>query len=314
MATGLYIQQSFDNLGADSTSLNNHIDCQIAAKITINSSSTAGSFTAPFFEADETSDGSWYPFNGINLFTLPGTTTAWNRPYNTVHVTKFTIATIIGSLWFRPQIGKTVCIIDINKDYVTNQTTITMLSSPTTSVEFFYTGMIPQTSGNFFEMYKFDPYTNTNEIIFNELGLKRSYKVREISKFFVSHITNQLYNNTICNGLIANRLNYNPTNDPYRSIMSATEFSKAYINTSSVYNYYNNASEMRGVCVKFMSDKSVYTKYWDRSSGIKLTFLTQLVPPITVGVVNSSYSGHRENNPVNSYSLTAFLAYFPNVF
>lgn len=315
MVAGLYIQQSNDGLGADSTYLNNHLDVQLHSKFTINSSSTAGSFTAPFFEANESSGGSWYPFNGVNKFTLPNTTTAWNKPNNPVHVTKFTLQYIVGSLWFRPQVGKTVCIIDVNKNYVNNTTTITMLSSPTTSVEFFDTGPISQVGGNFIEMYKYDPFTAQNEIIFNEEGLKKSYKVREIQYMFVNHVTGQSWSNTIVNGM-SYTFNYNPSNSPYTSGFLDVEYPKIFINTSSVYNYYNNNTDMRGVCIKYNADKTISCKYWNRLSGINVTFLTDHVPPITTGITaldpDTRYDG--DNHPINKFQMPVFAAYFPNVF
>lgn len=245
-----------------------------------SSTSSTNYFDTYFFEADETTDR-YYASDMVAAF--PDVNYRWDKN-NQVALNQKTFNRLVQNLWFRPTAeNKTVNLIDLNRDYITNKNTVlTYLSSPSTTVEFIETGEVgmPTPSFNCFELTY--PYPGLgNKIILNE-SIKDVKKYLPIfysswgdwfgaPRFFNPFFEYNNYNvreNTPSQTQVQNdsQINYCNTWNNYITIPDSFDMSKIYFNTLGCYSNWDGANKMFGVSLKIVG-RRVYFKYWNRDVG-----------------------------------------------
>lgn len=265
-----------------------------------SSSSSTNYFNTYFFEADETAER--YYINDM-VAQDPVTNARWNRN-NQVAVTQKTFNRLVKDLWFRPTTdNKSVSLIDVNRDYITNKNTVlTYLSSPNTTIDFVETGEIPldKPSFNCFELNYNYPALG-NKVILNE-SVKNVKRYLPIYKsgwqesfgawFYISPFFNysnyDVRQNTPSDSQVQNENSHNYCNiwNNYIDIPNEFDMSKIYFNTMGCYNYWDGANKMFGVSLKVVGHR-VYFKYWNRDVGRIYGHYTAKYIPIPV--VNPNY-------------------------
>lgn len=237
----------------------------VAESMLVGSTNT---FSSHFFEANWTSTTN---VSGSNppIAWNEATKSTWNTT-STVSRSSKTFNRVVQNLWFRPnEFNKTINIIDLNKDYINNQTIVTFCTTPNTNVTFLETGEFIMNQPSFgIEVYKTFPNPVGNKLMFNDSIINSKIPRPIYFEYFSNYgnwdspfpyIDHNLTTVPTSSNYTSPEIRSNPHMNTQCFVLrlpDQVDVNKIFVSTSACYNYWNGANEMLGVSVKFMKATS----------------------------------------------------------
>lgn len=284
------------------------IETQVNPKVTINSSvNVLQTFTAQFFNATHFSS-SYY--NNLAIDTATGT--YWNKP-ETVNLVSYTFNRLVDNLWVRPvERNKTICVIEIDKNFAAQTTQVFILAYPNTNIELLETSTPNQnkTTSKYLASYrgKSGDLRDPRTLLFDVDDLANSFQPIATYKHAVNYPSGGTTSNTSTTDITSTYDNL-PLNNNY--------FNKGFVNVSSVYNRYIAASNvMVGLAFSYNSNNTVNIKYYDRGAGINHNpkLVSHFPSDIFTGQPTPLRRYELFLNRMSDLTLPALWAYFPNAY